>query len=32
MLLDENGYIQKVWPGVPSEKALEKAIRNAMKG
>lgn len=31
MLLDENGYIQKVWPGVPSEKALEKAIRDAMK-
>ena len=30
MLLDENGYIQKVWPGVPSEKALEKAILEAM--
>ncbi|MBP5247843.1 MAG: redoxin domain-containing protein [Fibrobacter sp.] len=30
MLLDENGYIQKIWPGVPSEKALEKAIRDAM--
>jgi len=32
MLLDENGYIQKIWPGVPSEKALEKAIRDAMGG
>ncbi len=31
MLLDENGYIQKVWPGVPSEKALEKAILDALK-
>ena len=30
MLLDENGYIQKVWPGVPSDKALEKAILEAM--
>lgn len=31
MLLDENGYIQKVWPGVPSEKALEKAVLEALK-
>ncbi len=31
MLLDENGYIQKVWPGAPNEAALEKAVREAMR-
>lgn len=31
MLLDENGYIQKVWPGAPNERALEQAILDAMK-
>lgn len=31
MLLDSNGYIQKVWPGAPNEAALESAVRGAMK-
>jgi thiol-disulfide isomerase/thioredoxin len=31
MLLDENGYIQKVWPGAPNERAIEKAVLEAMK-
>lgn len=31
MLLDENGYILKVWPGAPNERALEKAVLDAMK-
>lgn len=31
MLLDGNGYIQKVWSGVPNEAQLEKAIRETMR-
>ena len=31
MLLDENGYILKVWPGAPNERALEKAVLDVMK-
>lgn len=31
MLLDENGYILKVWPGAPNERALESALLDAMK-
>lgn len=30
MLLDENGYILKVWPGAPNERALEQALLEAM--
>lgn len=31
MLLDEDGYILKVWPGAPNERSLEKAVLDAMK-
>ncbi len=31
MLLDENGYILKIWPGVPNEAALEKAVRETLE-
>ncbi|PBC67305.1 redoxin domain-containing protein [Fibrobacter sp. UWS1] len=31
ILLDENGYIQKIWPGVPHESSLDKAIREVLK-
>lgn len=31
MLLDENGYILKVWPGAPNERSLESAVLDAMK-
>lgn len=31
MLLDENGYIQKVWHGISSEKALQQAVVEALK-
>lgn len=31
MLLDRNGYIQKVWSGVPNEAQLEKAIRETIR-
>lgn len=31
MLLDENGYILKVWHGIRSEKALRDAVKEALK-
>ena len=31
ILLDENDYIQKIWPGVPYESSLEAAIQKALK-
>jgi hypothetical protein len=30
ILLDENGYILKVWHGVRSEKALQEAVKTSL--